>query len=111
MFLTDNAVRWNSTYAMVRRFLRLLPYYYIAREWCAFQSEEMTQCLSTCIDELSQLRALCALLAPIAKVTVLAQGERYATLKRFPFWISKYYDFTKITKASLRKVLNFFTMS
>jgi hypothetical protein len=49
----------------------------------------MSTCLTACIKELSKLRALCDVLAPIAEITVLAQGERYATLKRFPFWISK----------------------
>jgi hypothetical protein len=86
--LLDQDTRWSSTFTMLRRFARLLPYLCVADSiYESFQKAEMKEAMFAILGSLPQLRAIACLLEPFATLTTVAQGEHYATLAHVPLWI------------------------
>ena len=86
-FMQDVVTRWWSTYAMVERFLDLLPYVEMLLMRGALLRDEMLTAL-----EISDLKTLKRILKPFMTVQKALEGQKYVTNSLIPYVISTIRD-------------------
>lgn len=94
-FIQDVVTRWWSTYAMVERFLELLPYLEMLQMRGALLREEMLTSL-----EVNELQILKRILKPFMTVQKAMEGQKYVTNSLVPYVISTIREELKETLAN-----------